>query len=75
VESDCSYGDVRLESGDASIVRDGRVEVCVNRVWGTVCDLQFSEDDAQVVCSQMNFERDGECVVIVHAIANGLDTL
>ena len=48
---------MRLQSGDPSKVRDGRVEVCINRVWGTVCSQQFSEVDAQVVCSQMNFER------------------
>ena len=58
--SNCTDGDVRLQSGSADIVRDGRVEVCVNRAWGTVCSEQFTEDDAQVVCSQMNFERNGE---------------
>lgn len=63
-EGNCSNGQVRLESGSLGLVRDGRVEVCVNRVWGTVCSEQFSEDDAQVVCSQMNFERSGECVAM-----------
>lgn len=53
----CSDGEVRLIGG--SNVREGRVEVCLNRVWGTVCLEQFSDDDAEVVCSQMNFERDG----------------
>ena len=57
LEANCSDGDVRLMGG--SNVREGRVEVCLNRVWGTVCSEQFSDSDARVVCSQMNFERDG----------------
>ena len=58
VETDCINGDVRLEDHTES-VRDGRVEMCLNRVWGTVCRNQFSEDDAEVVCSQLDFDRDG----------------
>lgn len=59
-ESNCTDGQVRLQSGALNRVREGRVEVCVNRVWGTVCLKQFSEEDSQVVCSQMDFERNGE---------------
>ena len=55
--SNCTDGSVRLQSGVPNIVRDGRVEVCLNKVWGTVCDRQFSEDDAQIVCAQMDFEK------------------
>ena len=35
---------------------EGRVEVCINRAWGTVCETEFSADDAEVVCRQR-----GEC--------------
>ena len=54
--ADCNDGDVRLEGGNN--VREGRVEVCINNAWGSVCNSQFSTEDAQVVCSQMDFERD-----------------
>ena len=29
---------------------EGRVEVCINQAWGTVCNQRFDEDDAGTVC-------------------------
>jgi len=50
--SNCTTGDVRL--GDSSIEGNtiqGRVEVCINQVWGTVCSVGFGVEDAGTVCS------------------------
>ena len=48
---ECSYGDVRLMNG--SNVLEGRVEICINNAWGTVCTDSISEDDVEVICRQI----------------------
>ena len=47
----CTNGDVRL--ADGIIDNEGRVEVCVNGVWGVVCDQGWDKTDAHVVCTQL----------------------
>ena len=32
---------------------EGRVEICVNNAWGTVCDNRFRREEALVVCRQL----------------------
>ena len=40
--------------------REGRIEVCINNAWGTVCDTLFGREDAAVVCEQLEgFQREG----------------
>ena len=53
----CTYGDVRLEGG--SNVYEGRVEVCINNNWYTVCDDGWGSADARVVCKQLGYSYSG----------------
>lgn len=53
----CNEGDVRLLGGSAA--SEGRVEICQNNVWGTVCDDGWGNLDARVVCRQLGFPMAG----------------
>ena len=53
----CSYGDVRLVSGSNQY--EGRVEVCINDQWGTVCDDSWGTTDATIVCKQLGYAYTG----------------
>ena len=54
----CTHGDVRLADGDHDL--EGRVEVCICGVWGTVCSDGWDSVDAGVVCRQLGYEYEGK---------------
>ncbi len=51
----CENGLIRLLGG--SNMYEGRVEICINRVWGSVCDSSWDSTDASVACKQLGFSE------------------
>ena len=49
----CADGQIRLAGGN--IVNEGRVEICMDNLWGTVCDDSWGSTDATVVCQQLGY--------------------
>ena len=53
----CTNNDIRLVGGTAPT--EGRVELCWNRNWGTVCHDLWGNVDATVVCRQLGYSTIG----------------
>lgn len=56
--SNCTDGEVRLADGMTEY--EGRVEVCIGGVWGSVCRYywgrQYYSNEAYAVCHQLGYQ-------------------
>ena len=52
---------MRLQGGRN--IFEGRVEICSNQEWGTVCDDGWDNNDAIVVCRNINAQSSRKLLV------------
>ena len=60
----CGNGEIRLVGGTTEL--EGRVEICYNSTWGTVCDDLWGTQDANVACSQLGYSNTGILLLCDH---------
>ena len=65
--TDCSNGDIRLVNSDS--ILEGRVEICYDRVWGTVCSRGWEVQDAGIACKQLGFSSSGQKLLCYSAMS------
>ena len=64
--ANCTDGDVRLEGGVS--VTEGRLEICINNAWGSVCDV-ITADEAAVVCRSLGLlQTEGVLMMSVYLL-------
>ena len=71
----CTHIAVRIVGGSNN--REGRVEVCLNGIWGTVCDDNWSQEDANIVCRQLGYSNSGTAynskqLIIINTLPSSL---
>ena len=57
VDTSCVNGEVRFVGGINDL--EGRVEICINKMWESVCDNSWNTADANVVCKQLGYQPSG----------------
>lgn len=60
----CTHGDMKLIGGTTEY--EGTLQVCVNSLWGTVCDSSWSSSDALLACSQLGYPGIGQDLFIIY---------
>ena len=63
ITDDCVDGDVRLQDG--TDISNGRVEMCQNGIWGSICSNGWDHIDASVVCRQLGYSIEGTTHMIL----------
>ena len=62
----CTDNEIKLVGGRTQV--EGRLELCVSGQWSTVCNQQWSAQNAAVVCRQLQFDPTGTTSPIFHVL-------
>ncbi len=62
----CTENSLRLVG--ANVPNEGRVEICINNAWGTICDDGWDINDATVVCRQLGYLTAGSFFFFVSVL-------
>lgn len=57
-DTNCSDGEIRLVNGSTAL--EGRVEICFNGIWGSICNSIWHGRDAAVACRQLGYSAAGK---------------
>lgn len=58
ITDNCTAGSVRLVNGQST--SEGRVELCYEGQWGSICSSSWDNNDAKVICRQLNYTTVGQ---------------
>ena len=51
--SNCTSGSIRLVDGSSD--DEGRIEICIDGIWGSVCGNYWNYFNAEVACRQLGY--------------------
>ena len=55
-----------MRLADGVLEQEGRVEVCVNRVWGSICRTGWDKTDGYVLCKEAGFDDAGMSLAVFY---------
>jgi len=64
----CTENDIRLRGSNSGSTLEGRIEICIQNQWGTVCDDLWDAMDAQVVCRNLGYQSVGMLWVLLLSV-------
>ena len=51
---------------------EGRIEICFDEAWGTICDNLWTTNDGNVACRQLGFSQIGLLIIMHYKVLNKL---